>query len=43
MEKSEIGVKIIIELVDEQGFTPAEKRAIIKGILDTMEEEKCRK
>ena len=43
MGNSEIGVKIIIELVDEQGFTPSEKHAIIKGILETMEEEKCRK
>lgn len=43
MEKSELGVKIIIELVAEQGFTPEEKNAIIKGILETMEEEKCQK
>lgn len=43
MGNSEIGVNIIIELVDEQGFTPEEKNAIIKGILETMEEEKCQK
>ena len=43
MGNAEIGVNIIIELIDEQGFTPAEKHAIIKGIIEIMEEEKCQK